>query len=326
MVCLFGLDRLLSPGERSVDQGRYIAFLPIYVRCPRASKITPATRTFYFIYLFFFEDKRSSLHSRSLFSKLAFFLQREIDRSFWMSPLRSSGQDNWPGETSATPGVTIVKVAPNLDFFQCQRCTSTSSNIDCVFQASWKKKQSFKAMLGQESASEEYRKQRFLHDRTAGMPRTSCPGRNNTIGLFQCRFFLAADKQCSLTCFTGGSPSTSRGVWQGCGEQSSRVPSWPKSERPHANTCRDAVIAKVWLQPHTISMTWWVGKSPAVNKQTNSREKDCKHNCFPILYIFQCKQKEKRKRVFISKIRLRKTKIQTMNTGFIAKSQTRVDY
>ena len=27
------------------------------------------------------------------------------------------------------------------------------------------------------------RKQCFLHDRTAGMPRTSCPGRNNTIGL-----------------------------------------------------------------------------------------------------------------------------------------------
>ena len=37
-----------------------------------------------------------------------------------------------------------------------------------------KKKKLFKAMLGQESASEKYRKQRFLHDRTAGMPRTSC--------------------------------------------------------------------------------------------------------------------------------------------------------
>ena len=46
-----------------------------------------------------------------------------------------------------------------------------------------KKKQSFKAIPGHESASEKYRKQRFLHDRTAGMPRTSCPDRNNTIGL-----------------------------------------------------------------------------------------------------------------------------------------------
>ena len=38
-------------------------------------------------------------------------------------------------------------------------------------------------MQGQESALEKYRKQCFLHDRTSGMPRTSCPGRNNTIGL-----------------------------------------------------------------------------------------------------------------------------------------------
>ena len=63
----------------------------------------------------------------------------------------------------------------NLDFWP---------NIDCVFQSSWKKKQSLKATLGKESASEKYRK-RFLHDRTAGMPRTSCPGRNNTIGLLR---------------------------------------------------------------------------------------------------------------------------------------------
>ena len=40
-------------------------------------------------------------------------------------------------------------------------------------------------MLGQEKASEKYRKKRFLHDRTARMPQTSCPGRNNTIGQLQ---------------------------------------------------------------------------------------------------------------------------------------------
>ena len=51
------------------------------------------------------------------------------------------------------------------------------------------KRQSFKAMLDQESVSEKCRKQFFnsmvLHKQlqTAGMPRISCPGRNSTIGL-----------------------------------------------------------------------------------------------------------------------------------------------
>ena len=79
----------------------------------------------------------------------------------------------------------------------------------CLSSKLKKKTQSFKAMLAQESASEKYRKQSVLHDQTAGMPWTSCPGRNNTIGLLyhgsrdfsdyqSCIELLVLWQQCSL--------------------------------------------------------------------------------------------------------------------------------
>ena len=75
----------------------------------------------------------------------------------------------WEGWKSVQPGLFPV---PTLYEHIIKHRLCLSSKL--------KKKQSFKALPGHESASEKYRKQRFLHDRTAGMPRTSCPDRNTS--------------------------------------------------------------------------------------------------------------------------------------------------
>ena len=173
---LFGLDRLLSPGERSVDRVA-IHSSPIYARCHRASEITPGTRTFFFS----FQDKCSSLHS-SYYPSLHF--PPAWDRLFLLNvalvELRSRRLTR--SERLATP--ERLKVPP-IWTFSCANAGRAHHQTSTVSfkQAEKKQQQSFKAMVGHESASEKYRKQCFLHDRTAGMPRTSCPGRNNTIGL-----------------------------------------------------------------------------------------------------------------------------------------------
>ena len=71
-VLVWSLDRLLSPGERSVDLWRYTAYPSMHAASgpPRS---LPGLALVSFLFLFFFEGKRSSLHSRSLLSKVAFF-------------------------------------------------------------------------------------------------------------------------------------------------------------------------------------------------------------------------------------------------------------
>ena len=154
---------------------------PIYARClPRRSL---PRGSHFFPFLFFFEGRPSPLYSCSLLSKLASFLQREIDCSSCMLPLRSSGQDDWPGAIAI--GWRLRKGWNSLKsgLFPVPTFDEQITKHWLSFKQAEKKKQLFKAMLGQESASEKYRKQCFLHDRTAGMPRTSCLGRNNTISL-----------------------------------------------------------------------------------------------------------------------------------------------
>ena len=95
-----------------------------------------------------------------------------------MSPLRSS---DWPRAIvrdwrlrqwwkSLKSGLFPV---PTLDEHITKHWLCLSSKAE--------KKQLFKVMLGQESASEKCRKQCFLHDQTARMPRTSGPDRSNTL-------------------------------------------------------------------------------------------------------------------------------------------------
>ena len=155
----------------------------------------------------------------------------------------------------ATPGVRRVKIAPIWTFSSVNAVRAHHQTSTVSFKQAEEKKQSFKAMLGEESASKKYRKQRFLHDRTAGMPRTSCPGRNNTIGLLfnqECRFQV---------CFWQPKTLTSRcapGAGWGCqGTNTRQIPAWGSSTPQHGQKRRRGKDEDFLVQK---SLTLWPPK------------------------------------------------------------------
>ena len=161
-------------------------------RClPRRSLPARRTRTFSFSFFFYWRQTLVALFWLSIIQTNIFPLA--WDRLFLLNValaelmLKSRRLTRSDCERLATPAK--VKVA--------QIWTFSSANVGRAHHQHWQclsskleKKHSFKAILGKESDSEKYRKQCLLHDQTAGMPRTSCPGRNKTIGLLNLTCWL----------------------------------------------------------------------------------------------------------------------------------------
>ena len=105
-----------------------------------------------------------------------------------LAELRSRQLTRSDGNRPATP--TRVKVAQILAFSSAN-AQSTSPNNNCIFQARGKKYFCSKPCLAKKvtQKSTACGKQCFLHYQAAWMPRTSCPDRNNTIGLLKLTLF-----------------------------------------------------------------------------------------------------------------------------------------
>ena len=134
MVCLFGLDRLLSPGERSVDRVA-IHRSPIYARCHRdigPLRSLPGLALFLFFSFFL---KTNALRSILAVIQTSIFLQREIDCSSWMSPLQSSGQDDWPRAIARD-----WRLRKGWKSLQSGLFPVPTPDEHIIKQASWKKK------------------------------------------------------------------------------------------------------------------------------------------------------------------------------------------